>query len=107
MFNCHQCGTAPFATRREALEDAHEDQQDWSTDTDGCIGWQQADGGRCAAHADQCHNKYELAAVLVTQVSRYDGAQWTEEEGNADGGPGENLRQACVVGRQRFEEQRR
>ena len=102
----HQCGAAPFTAGGEALQDPEQDEQDRGPDADLGVGGQHADQGGGGTHQDQGEDQHRLAAEPVAQVAGDDRAERPEQEADADGGEGEDLRQPRVRG-VRCEEQRR
>src|SRR5699024_12269303 len=89
-----QCGAAPLTTRGETLQDAQEDEQQGSGDADGGVGRQYTDQGGGHTHEDQSAGEHLLAPDAVAQVAGDGGAEGAEEEADAQGCPGENLREA-------------
>ena len=97
VFHGEQRGPAPFAARGQALKDAQEDEQQGSSDADGGVGRQHTDQSGGHTHEDQGAGEHLLAPDAVAQVARDGGAEGAEEEADAQGCPGENLREAGVI----------
>src|SRR5699024_4859400 len=92
-----QGGAAPLTTRGETRKDAQEDEQEGSRDAEGGVGRQLADQSGGDTHEDQGAGEHLLAPDAVAQVARDGGAEGAEEEADAQGCPGENLREAGVI----------
>ena len=103
----HQRRAAPFATGREALQDAEQDQQDRSGDADRGVGRQEADECGGQAHQDEREHQHLLAAEPVAEIAGDDRAERTEQERDADRREREHLGEPGVRLGHGGEEERR
>ena len=87
-FGGDEHGAAPFAAHGHALDDAENDEKDWSHEADLLIGRQKADADSCQAHKEEGGDDRILAAELVPEVAEDDAAERAGDEANGEGGEG-------------------
>jgi hypothetical protein len=80
---------AIFATERQTLRDAHQDDQDRRGDPDRRVARHHPDPGRRHAHQRDRDQKGVFAPQPVAQIAEQHRAQWPEGEADREGRPGE------------------
>ena len=86
VFQCHECGAAPFAADGEALDQAQQDQQDRGEDADGLVGGQQADREAGRAHDAHRQDEHRFTADPVAEVAEDDPAEGADDVADGEGG---------------------
>ena len=79
------CGTAIFAAKRKALQQAERDQQDRRDPADLRVGRQQADRECREAHDHDGDEEGVFAADKVAEPSEDQGAEWPNQEARGIG----------------------
>ena len=74
MLDRHQHRAAPFAADADPLEDTEHQKQDRRPDSDGGVGWKNADQEGSQTHDEQREDKDGLAADAVPIVTEDDPA---------------------------------
>ncbi len=104
ILGCEENSATPFAAEAEALAEPAQCEQQRRHDADRSVGGQQADNDRRNTHGQEGGDQRRLATDLVAEMTEDNGAEWTGEEGDREGGKGsEKGGGRIVVG----EEQRR
>src|SRR5690606_4316082 len=88
VFNGVDGGARIFATGRQPLNTADDDQQNRSPDANAFIGWNQTDGGGGPGHQQDGQGQNLLAANAVAQPAKVDAAQGANNKGHQKYGKG-------------------
>src|SRR5213593_1571525 len=77
---------AVLAAECQSLKNANEKQCDWCSDSDGCVRWQKTDGSGSASHYQKCDEECVLASDKVSDTSKEESAEGTNDETDRERG---------------------